>query len=157
MKFAHTNTYTAPIDRVRDMLNDPAFREQVATRTGAFSCQAAYGGGKLVVTEEQAVAGVPSFAKKFVGESTTVIHTELWDDAGTSATITLDTPGKPTKITGRITLSESGGVTTHAYALDVTASVPLIGGRLEKLVADLTTAGLVTEGQVGAEWLASHS
>lgn len=155
MKFQHTNTYAAPIDRVRTMLHDPAFREQVAARTGALSCQAAYGGGKLLVTEEQAVAGVPSFAKRFVGESTKVIHTELWDDAGTSATITLDTPGKPTRIVGRITLAEADGATTHAYDLDVTASVPLVGGRLEKLVAELTTAGLVTEGQVGAEWLAS--
>lgn len=157
MKFQHTNTYAAPIDRVRAMLNDPAFREHVATRTGAFSCQAAYGGGKLVVTEEQPVAGVPSFAKKFVGESTKVIHTELWNDDGTAATITLDTPGKPTHVVGGITLSESGGATKHTYDLDVTASVPLLGGKLEKLVAELTTAGLVTEGQVGSEWLASHS
>ena len=155
MKFLHSNVYAAPIDRVRAMLNDPAFREQVATRTGALSCQAAYGGGKLVVREEQAVAGVPSFAKRFVGESTQVVHTELWGDAG-EATITIETPGKPTHIAGRITLTEAGGATTHSYDLEVTASVPLIGGKLEKLVADLTAAGLAAEGQVGAEWLASH-
>ena len=156
MKFQHANTYAAPIDRVRDMLNNPEFREQVATRVGALSCSAAYGNGKLVVREEQPVQGVPAFAKKFAGGATTVIHTEIWDEAGTSATITLDTPGKPIKQVGRITLSEANGTTTHAYDLEVTASVPLVGGKLEKLVADLTTAGLVTEGQVGAEWLASH-
>lgn len=156
MRFQHSNTYAASIDRVRDMLNTPEFREQVATRVGALSCSAAYGNGKLVVREEQPVQGVPAFAKKFAGGATTVVHTELWDDAGTSASITLDTPGKPITQAGRVTLSESDGTTTHSYDLEVKASVPLVGGKLEKLVADLTTAGLVTEGQVGAEWLASH-
>ncbi|BBH18510.1 hypothetical protein Back2_27970 [Nocardioides baekrokdamisoli] len=157
MKFQHTNTYAAPIERVRAMLNDPAFREQVATRVGALSCSAAFGNGKLVVREEQPVQGVPAFAKKFAGGATTVIHTEIWDEAGTSATITLETPGKPITQAGSVALTEAAGVTTHSYTLEVSASVPLIGGKLEKLVADLTTAGLVTEGQVGAEWLASHS
>lgn len=156
MKFQHSNTYAAPIDRVRDMLNTPEFREQVATRVGALSCSAAFGNGKLVVREEQPVQGVPAFAKKFAGGPTTVIHTEIWDDAGTSATITLETPGKPVTQAGRVTLAEAGGTTTHTYTLEVSASIPLVGGKLEKLVAELTTAGLVTEGQVGAEWLASH-
>lgn len=156
MRFQHTNTYAAPLDRVRAMLNDPGFREQVADRIGALSSTATYEAGTLVVTEEQPVQGVPAFAKRFVSGATTVIHTEVWDGAGRSARITLETPGKPIHTEGRVVLSEAGGVTTHAYDLDVKASVPLVGGKLEKLVADLTTAGLVTEGQVGAEWLASH-
>ena len=155
MKYSHTNTYDAPIDEVRAMLIDPAFRERVALATGALKCQAGYGAGKLIVREEQPVQGVPAFAKKLAGGSTTVIHTEIWDASGTSATITLDTPGKPLAHSGTITLAEVDGRTVHRYDLEVTASVPLIGGKLEKLVVQLTTAGLETEQAVAVAWLAN--
>jgi uncharacterized protein YndB with AHSA1/START domain len=154
MKLRHQNVYDAPAAAVFAMLTDPAFRSRVATETGALSCEATCEDGRLVVREEQAVAGVPAFAKKLVGESTSVIHTEVWDAAGTSASFEIDTPGKPTKISGAVTLAESGGRTTHVYDLTVTASVPLIGGKIEKLVAELTAAGLDTERAIGAAWLA---
>jgi uncharacterized protein YndB with AHSA1/START domain len=155
MKLRHENVYDAPATEVYEMLVDPAFRRKVAAATDAVSCDAAFGGGKLVVREEQAVKGVPSFAKKFVGESTTAIHTEVWT-AGTSATFEVETPGKPTHITGTVTLDERDGRTTHVYDLDVKASVPLVGGKLEKLVADLTAQGFDREHSVGVAWLAGE-
>jgi len=153
MKLRHENVYDAPAAEVFAMLVDPRFRESIAEATDAVSCSAAYGGGKLVVREEQKVQGVPGFAKKFVGESTTAIHTEVWTD-GTSATFEIETPGKPTHITGTVTLTEAGGRTTHVYDLEVKASVPLVGGKLEKLVAQLTAEGFDKEHAVGVAWLA---
>lgn len=152
MRLRHENTYDAPATDVFAMLVDPAFRQKVAAATDAISCSAAYGGGKLVVREEQAVKGVPGFAKKFVGESTIAIHTEVWDGE-TSASVEIETPGKPTHIAGTTTLSEAGGVTTQVYDLEVKASVPLVGGKLEKLITDLTKAGFDEERSVGQAWL----
>lgn len=154
MKLRHENVYDAPAADVFAMLVDPAYRKKVAEATDAISCDAAFGGGKLVVREEQAVKGVPGFAKKFVGDSTTAIHTEIWDAAGTSGTFEIETPGKPTHISGTISLTESSGRTVHVYDLDVKASVPLVGGKLEKLVADLTADGFDKEHAVGVAWLA---
>ena len=155
MKLRHENVYDAPAADVYAMLIDPAFRKRIAAATDAVSCDAAFGGGKLVVREEQAVKGVPGFAKKIVGESTTAIHTEVWTD-GTSATFEIETPGKPTHISGTTTLTESGGRTTQVYDLEVKASVPLVGGKLEKLIHDLTKDGFVVEGEVGRAWLAGE-
>ncbi len=152
MRLQHTATYDAPAADVFAMLVDPEFRRKVAAATDATSCDAAYGGGKLVVREDQAVKGVPSFAKKFVGETTTAIHTEVWTD-GTSATVEIETPGKPTHISGNTTLTESGGKTTQVYDLEVKASVPIVGGKLEKLVHDLTKEGFDKEHAVGEAWL----
>lgn len=153
MKLLHEHTYDAPAAEVFAMLVDPAFRRKVAAATDASSCDAAYGGGKLVVREDQQVKGVPGFAKKFVGDTTTAIHTEIWTD-GTSATVEIETPGKPTHISGSTTLTESAGRTTQVYDLEVKASVPLVGGKLEKLVHDLTRDGFVKEHEVGVAWLA---
>ena len=104
--------------------------------------------------EEQRTAGVPSFAKKFVGDSTRAITTQVW--RGPEASFQVDTPGKPTSISGTATLAEHGTGSTLTYDLDVKASVPLVGGKLEKLVVELTTAGFEKEQAVGAAWLAGE-
>lgn len=154
MKFNHESTYDATAAQVFAMLMDPAFREKAAAASGALSADATVDGTRVVINEEQTVAGVPSFAKKFVGSSNKVIHREEWDAAGTAGSITIETPGKPVSLKGRVTLSESGGRTTHAYEMYVTATVPLVGGKLEKLVADLTKQGFEKEHAVGVAWLA---
>lgn len=154
MRFSHENRYDASATDVFAMLMDPNFREKAAQAVGAFSSHATVDGNRLEIHEEQPVSGVPGFAKKFVGDSNKVIHREEWDAPGKSGSITIETPGKPVSIKGRVTLSESGGQTIHAYDLYVTATVPLIGGKLEKLVADLTKQGLDKEHAVGVAWLA---
>ena len=138
------------------MLLEPAFWDQVARATGALSSRttvAESGGTTEVVTdEEQKVVGVPGFAKKFVGDSTRAIKTVRW--TGDKATFVVETPGKPTSLSGTAALASSGGSTTLRYDLDVKASVPLVGGKLEKLVADLTVEGFTKEEAAGVAWLA---
>ena len=53
-----------------------------------------------------------------------------------------------------MTAKGSGSVLT--YDLDVKASVPLIGGKLEKLVLELYIDGLAKEQAAGAAWLAGE-
>lgn len=152
MKLRHELTYDAAPEAVLAMLTDPAFWDKVAEATGALSSTATVDGNRVVVDQEQAVQGVPSFAKKFVGESTRAINTFVWQ--GSQAAYDVETPGKPTSMSGTATVAASGAGSTLTYDLEVKASVPLIGGKLEKLVVDLTTEGFVKEQAVGAAWLA---
>lgn len=134
------------------MLLNPAFWDSVAQATGAIGSTTTLDGTTTRTEEDQAVAGVPSFAKKFVGETTRAIKTLAW--SGDTAKFVVETPGKPTSLSGTATLSSSGSSTTLRYDLDVKASVPLIGGKLEKLVAELTTDGFGKEQSAGTAWLA---
>lgn len=147
--------YPATVEEVRAMLLDPAFWDRVAEATGAISSSTtvARDENTTVVTtdEEQQVAGVPSFARKFVGESTRAIKSTSWH--GDRADFAVDTPGKPTSMSGSASLAAAGDGTILAYDLQVKASVPLVGGKLEKLVCELTDAGFDTEQAVGAAWL----
>lgn len=147
--------YDAPLEDVRAMLADPAYWDRVAAATGALSSRTVVSedGGSTVVTtdEQQQVAGVPSFAKKFVGESTRAIKTFAW--TGTTADFKVETPGKPTSMSGTARLSAAGNGTALAYDLQVKASVPLVGGKLEKLVCDLTNEGFDKEYAEGRAWL----
>ncbi|HEX7739186.1 MAG TPA: DUF2505 domain-containing protein [Marmoricola sp.] len=147
--------YSGSLEDVRAMLLDPAYWDRVADATGAASSATTVedqGGAVVVITDEQQkVAGVPSFAKKFVGETTHAIKTAAWK--GDTADFTVDTPGKPTSMSGTASLSSAGDTTTLTYDLTVKASVPLVGGKLEKLVCDLTNAGFDTEHATGEAWL----
>jgi hypothetical protein len=158
MRLRHELAYDAPPADVLAMLSDPLFWDKVADATGALSSTATVGTEgpttHIVIDQEQAVSGVPSFAKKFVGDSTRAITTQVWN--GTEASFKVETPGKPTSISGSATVAEHGAGSTLTYDLDVKASVPLVGGKLEKLVAELTTAGFDKEQAVGAAWLAGE-
>ncbi|WP_457110003.1 DUF2505 domain-containing protein [Marmoricola sp. URHA0025 HA25] len=156
MRLHHELAYDAPPADVLAMLADPLFWDRVAEATGALSSTATVGlegtATRIVVDQQQVVAGVPSFAKKFVGDSTRAITTQVWQ--GNAASVQVDTPGKPTSMSGTATLAENGTGSTLTYDLEVKASVPLIGGKLEKLVVELTTDGYDKEQAVGAAWLA---
>lgn len=156
MRLRQELTYDAPPDEVLAMVLDPAYWDRVAVATEALSSETSVvaedGSTTVVVDQRQAVAGVPSFARKFVGDSTQAIKTTVWQ--GRAATLRIETPGKPTHISGTAAVEERGDGSALVYDLEVTASVPLVGGKLEKLVIDLTGAGLEKEQSVGAAWLA---
>lgn len=155
MNLTRELSYDASVDEVRAMLREPAYWDKVAAATGARSSTTTVDGDTVTTDELQEVAGVPSFAKKIVGDSTQAVKTMAWngDSAPYRAAFSVDTPGKPTSITGTVSLAAAGGGTTMTYALEVKASVPLVGGKLEKLVAELTDAGFDKEFAVGQAWL----
>jgi len=70
--------------------------------------------------------------------------------------MTLSVPGKPGSMTGTITLTEAAGVTTETIDGDIKVSIPLVGGKLEGVIADLFTTALQVEQEVGTAWLAGE-
>lgn len=159
MQFQHEVTYDATAAEVFAMLADPAFRQRsarVAMDARNVEVQitpaAAGEGMKVVVDQEQPTSGVPGFAKKFIGETTRAVQTEEWSSAR-NATITIDTPGRPFSLHGTLLLTESGNRTTETMQAEIKVRVPLIGGRLEKLMADMVSAGMDKEHTAGVAWL----
>jgi carbon monoxide dehydrogenase subunit G len=155
MRLRHELRYDAPLDDVLAMLTDPAYWDRVAQATDAISSTTTVeqvGADTRVRTDqEQRVVGVPSFAKKFVGESTRALKQQTW--SGSTSTFEVQTPGKPTHLAGQATLAPAGEGTVLTYDLEIRASVPLVGGKLEKLVAGYTVDGFDKERAVGVAWL----
>lgn len=159
MKFHTELSYDAPPAEVFAMLSDPAFRERVCEAQHVVShdvrIDAVGAGMDVTIRTEQNTGGLPSIAKKFVGETTTAIVTESWAD-GSGGDVEITAPGKPTKISGAVTLREAGSGTVQTVDLDAKVKVPLIGGKLEQLLVDSLEAGYVKEQQVGTAWLAGQ-
>jgi hypothetical protein len=147
--------YDAPLAAVASMLADPAFREQVCAAQHATSVTVTSTGipGVVSVDMVQPTQGVPSFAAKFVGSEVKVSQRETWSDP-TSAAVAIDTGTSIASISGTIALAERGGATTETVALTIDVKVPLVGGRLEALVADIMSKAFDKQHQVGRTYLA---
>ena len=159
MRFQHTTTYDAPAAEVFAMLTDPAWREKVGTAQGVVSAKVTVTpegpdgtGRRVVVDQVQNTSGLPAIAKKIAGETTHAVVTEVWTSP-TQGTIEIVAPGKPTKTVGTVTLQSDGNSTRHVTDLEVTVKVPIIGRRLEQLMADNIEKGIEIEEAVGAAWL----
>jgi uncharacterized protein YndB with AHSA1/START domain len=157
MKLRHEITYDASLAEVFEMLADPAFRRRSAEAMGVISADVSIdrtgGGMEVRVDQVQPTEGVPSFARKFAGETTRAVQTEKWESPA-GGTITIETPGKPTSIKGTLSLAEDAGRTTETLDVEVKVKVPLIGGKLESLMADLVAQGMDKEHEAGVAWLA---
>lgn len=156
MRFQHTSTYAAPVDEVYAMLTDQAWREKVGTAQGVISSDVTITpegeGCRVVIDQVQDTAGLPAIAKKIAGDTTRAVVTEVWASP-TSGTVEIVAPGKPTKAVGTVALESDGTTTRHVIDLEVTVKVPLVGGKLEGLMADNIGRGLEVEEAVGAAWL----
>ena len=72
---------------------------------------------EVTIDQVQAATGIPSFAKKFVGDEINIVQQESWTSA-TEGDIRVTIPGKPGEMKGTARLTESGGVTTETVDLD---------------------------------------
>ena len=159
MKFRHELTYDAPPAEVFAMLADPAFREAACAAQEVISAEVTLesegNGFTLTIAQEQRTDDLPSFARTFAGDSTRAIQREHWEDS-TGGTLQIEAPGKPSQVKGTITLRPEGSQTREIVELDLRVKVPLIGGKLEKLLAEKITAGMDAEHEVGGRWLAGE-
>ncbi|MBB6626873.1 DUF2505 domain-containing protein [Nocardioides sp. KIGAM211] len=159
-RITHELTYDAPLADVAAMLADPAFREQVCDDQHVLRHEVSVSGsaedGDLEVTidQVQAADGIPSFAKKFVGDEINIVQVETWTSPE-AGDISVTIPGKPGQMSGTAVLAESGGTTTETVTLDIKVNIPLVGGKIEGLVADLLLKALKSENRTGRAYLSS--
>ncbi len=147
----------ATLEQVYDMLSDAAFREQVceAQHVVRHDVTTERDGDRLKVTVDQvqSAAGLPGFARKFVGEEINIVAREDWLSPA-KGDIEVVIPGKPGEMTGTAHLTEDPQGVTETVNLAVRVNIPLVGGKVEGLIADMLVKALRTEARVGASYLA---
>ena len=152
----HDLVYDAPASDVLAMLHDPAFREEVCDATGVLRHQVSVtengDATEVVIEQVQTAQGIPSFAKKFVGDEIEIVQKESWTDSS-HADVEVTIPGKPGHMRGTATLVESGGTTTEQVDLEIKVNIPLVGGKIEGLIADMLLSALKVENTTGRDYL----
>lgn len=146
---------------VMAMLRDPEYVRAKAERTGGYDVSVtvtdAPDGGVVITSTRSMPAEVPSYAKSFVGDSLTITEVQTWGPVGAdgtaSAQVTVDFHA-PISYHGTITMSPTSEGTILTNTGEFKASVPFVGGKVERVAAEQTERYLNKETQVGAEWLA---
>jgi Protein of unknown function (DUF2505) len=156
MKIRHELKYAASPTEVYEMRADPEFRARVCEAMDTVRHEVTVDDGNrpftISIDMVQHTKGMPSFAKKFVGEETRVIQTERWTtlDAGH---IEVEIPGKPGHIRGTLSLTEASDGSVYCFDGEAKINIPLIGGKVEGLIHKLFLEGMDTEQRVAARWL----
>lgn len=146
----------ATLEQVHEMLADPAFRERVCDYQGVKRRTVTVDrqGDRMGVTidQVQAAQGIPGFARKFVGDEINIVQTEDWLSPA-KGDIHVAIPGKPGEMSGTALLTEDPDGVTETVNLAVKVNIPLAGGKIEGLIADMLSKALRAENKVGRDYL----
>lgn len=152
--------YPADPDTVFGVLTDPAFlRAKLETRgdtdVEVVECGPAADGYRIVTRRKVAI-DVPSFARKLLNPTNTVTQTDVWsaaDDGGRSGTWRVEAAGVPVAMSGTMSLAATPDGCVEVIEGLVRSAVPLVGGRLEKLVGATAERNLEHEHAFARRWL----
>jgi hypothetical protein len=149
----------ASLQQVHEMLADPKFREQVCDYQRVVRHTVKIDRVDEAITvhidQVQRAQGIPGFARKFVGDEINIVQTEEWTTPE-KGTIHVAIPGKPGEMSGTAFLTEDPDGTTETVNMSVKVNIPMVGGKIEGLIADLLGSALRAEHKVGKEWLAER-
>lgn len=153
-RLTHEMPYDAPPEAVWEMLHTAAFRERVCEEMRMLRHDVSVEGSEVTIEQVQRPRGIPSFATRFVGEEVVIVQHEQW--RSTRAEVSVTIPGKPGEMSGTADLTPAGPGTLELVEMDVRVRVPVVGGKIEDLLASLLRKALETEHRVGQEWLAGR-
>ncbi len=155
--------YDAAPDAVFAMLCDEDFQAQRCIATGALAHDVTveeFDDGGVVVTAHRTMPTdqVPDFVRTFVGQTLVVSEIQDWqaaDDHGSrEGTLVLEIKGAPIRMTGTLSLVAEGTGAVEVIDCDLKASVPLVGGKIEKSVEPAIRSAIRVEEREGRVWLA---
>lgn len=142
MRFEERHSFERNADAVMRMYVDRRFFERKYETTGArdirvleHESSAARFRIKCRYTVNNE-ADLPELAKKFIGAETVVTQEDEWDIAARSGRLVLDLKGTPAKVTAAMHLGDEGVGCVNRMVWTVDCGIPLIGGKLERVIAD---------------------
>lgn len=160
--FSFTQSFPSGPDSIFNLLKREDFILAKCEATGSLSTTASVESVDDSVTVISNIrklpADLPAPAKSLVGDTITVTEIQKWSEAkpdgSRQATVNVDFSG-PMKFEGVLQLepTNAGAGSTITTTGKFTASVPFIGGKIEKVAAEQTGRYLAAEERIVHQWL----
>lgn len=99
---------------------------------------------------------LPGFAKKLVSETMSVTQKDSWNTAKRTGRLDIHIKGVPADIHCDMELLDEGDSSTLMLNFSVTASIPLIGKKVERLLLDDIVHKTESDSAAGVELLAGY-
>ena len=139
---------------------DAGYLEALCRRTGALEHDVRVDGLSTVVRRVMPTDRIPDFARRFTGERITLVETTLWQPTADAAgarhgEIRLSVEGAPVSAASTTVVRPDGTGAVEVVTGQVTAKVPLVGGRIEKAVLPALEAALDAQVDAYRVWAVS--
>lgn len=145
-----------------DVLVDPHFLRARGERFGGTAEPTVdRSGSRVIVTTPRALPleNLPGGLRKLVGDGS-LVQVDTWTDVTDDlarGTWIAEAPGVPLDLSGDHDVSATRPGARYAVTARIKVHIPLVGGRLEKTVAEHLSELVRRELDFAAEWLASPS
>ena len=155
MQLTAQQDFAAEPSKVAAMLTDRVFLEKVCVASEAEKHSVTVDGTHTSVSR---TLPAPSSVAKFTGSTITIVEDLVWSapasDDSRTADFTINVPGLPVEMRGRVRLSAGGKGTRVDYASDLSINIPFVGKKLEQSAAPAVLDGIGLQQRVGNDWLA---
>lgn len=141
MKYHDTINYPVPADELFRFFTASEFFVRKYVAQGATNVRVTHAeinGSRSTITVSRDVpveVPIPSFARALVPSHITLVQTDAWDVATQKGTLQIEFKGMPVRVNCEMTLKDSAGSAVEELAFDIRVSVPLLGSKLEALLA----------------------
>jgi Protein of unknown function (DUF2505) len=159
-RFEHRASLAAPVDTVYATLVDEAFltarlRDIGGKNAALLEHRVSDDGVDLRLRQGVDANRLPGPVKSILSGDLVVEREERWrgHEASNRATIN----GVPAEIKSRTRLTAAGDGTELVISAEARVSIPLLGGKIEKVVAEQVTKLLAAESEYTEKWLAEHA
>lgn len=154
--------YPASPELVYAMLVDRSFQEAVCRATGSLSYDVRIkqdaGTAAITTRRELPTDDVPDYARSFIGRTLEVVRLDRWEvadaDGNRDGRVTVEIKGAPIRLHGQLSLrADNVGGTIQVVAGELKASIPLLGGKMEKAAEPALMSAIRKEEEVGLQHL----
>ena len=142
MRFSYTQQFNKDKETTLKMLCDPNYHEKLQEALGSWNYN------QIELEDDGTVfrikysytlksdAPLPGFAKKVLGENTDATQIETWDRSTGKGTVEVQPKGLPGSLMCNLVLEDNASGCTKTFNWDVSIKIPLVGGKLEKLISE---------------------
>jgi hypothetical protein len=156
-RFEHRASFAAPVDTVYSTLVDEAFltarlRDIGGKGAALLSHETSENGAVFRLRQGVDAKHLPGAVRSMLSGDLVVEREERWQGHEFTGRATIN--GVPAEIKSQGRLTGSTELVTNA---EVKVSIPLIGGKIEKVVAEQVTKLLAAEAEYAEKWLAGRA
>jgi hypothetical protein len=142
MQFNDKHSFDKPAATVLKMFSDRAYFERKYRELGNTGIEVLEHVAdakkfriKVRYTAKNSSPQIPDFAKKFLGETNVVTQTDTWDLEKKTGRLEAEIKGVPVKVSAEMKLADEGSGSANTLKWSLSCGIPLVGGKLEQVVA----------------------
>ena len=140
--YEERQSFEQPKSKVLRMFSDRVYFERKYAASGGWDIRVLeheLSGGHFRIKcsyHRKPDADVPAFARKFIGDSVQVVQEDVWDLEAATGRLSIGLHNMPVRMSAEMRVVDEPGGCANVLQWTMHCGVPLIGGRLEQMLAD---------------------